>query len=106
MQGTWTVHSAALRIPFAGGAGSERRGRAFPRRRWGSSLNDRGWIERREDPRDRRAYRVHLTRAGQAVTRRVIPLANALNAEAASCLSASEREALLDLLERLKANLQ
>lgn len=69
-------------------------------------LDRRGWTERREDERDRRAYRVHLTRAGQTVTRTIIPIAHALNAEATSCLAAGERDLLLDLLEKVKDHLQ
>lgn len=69
-------------------------------------LDRRGWIERRDDERDRRAYRVHLTREGQAVTRAIIPIAHALNAEATACLDARERDLLLDLLEKVKEHLQ
>jgi DNA-binding MarR family transcriptional regulator len=62
----------------------------------------RGWAERREHEHDRRAFSVHLTAAGTATVRRVVPIASATNERIAAGLGAADSETLLDLLERVR----
>lgn len=64
-----------------------------------------GWIERRPDPRDRRAHRLYLTdraRAELTVIRRV---AGEVRAKALAGLSTAETAQLMAGLARVKANL-
>jgi DNA-binding MarR family transcriptional regulator len=65
------------------------------------ALEQRGLLERRANPRDRRARALHLTAEGRRVLGRAFQLA--VEHEHAICagLSAEEREQLLGLLRRL-----
>lgn len=68
-------------------------------------LVEAGLIERRADPADRRAWQLYLTaRAGELIGG-VRPEVEALNDVALEGLSAAERDRLLDLVERVRANL-
>lgn len=69
-------------------------------------LQSRGWTERTGHPTDRRAYQVRLTSSGKAVTRAAFPIVTSLNERALSGLSTEERRTLLDLLDRVKTNLE
>ena len=42
-------------------------------------LENRGMIERRDDPTDRRAIRLHLTRSGRDVAAKALPVVKELN---------------------------
>jgi DNA-binding MarR family transcriptional regulator len=64
-----------------------------------------GWIERRADPEDRRAYRLYLRDAARPVLQRIWKIADQSRAEALAALSAAEREQLLSLLQRVHARL-
>jgi MarR family transcriptional regulator for hemolysin len=59
------------------------------------------WIERRPDPEDRRAHRLYLREAVKPIMARMWKLADQARQEALSALSVTEREQLLDLLERV-----
>lgn len=62
-------------------------------------------VERRADPDDRRAWQLYLTpRAGELLGD-MRETADALTAEATEGLSAAERDQLIDLVERVRANL-
>lgn len=64
-------------------------------------LQDAGLVERRADHSDRRAWRVHLTPAGESRIEDLKPLATELFADAVSGLSEdqqSELEAMLDII--------
>ncbi len=64
-----------------------------------------GWLERRPDPGDRRAWRLHLTEAAQPTLDRMERIATEMQAAALEGLSPPERERLVDMLARIKANL-
>jgi DNA-binding MarR family transcriptional regulator len=64
-----------------------------------------GWLERRPDPSDRRAYRLHLKRAADPVLAEIYRIGDKARGEALAGLSQDDRARLLDLLERIHANL-
>ncbi len=68
-------------------------------------LNESGWVERRADPNDRRAWRLYLTPKTAPVLERMRELAADMREEALAGLSATECERLIDQLLRVKANL-
>ncbi|WJV45229.1 MarR family winged helix-turn-helix transcriptional regulator [Streptomyces flavofungini] len=66
-----------------------------------NDLQGAGLVERTPDPRDRRKNAVTLTAEGRALLRRCATAARAANADLLAPLSAAEREAFLDMLERV-----
>jgi MarR family transcriptional regulator for hemolysin len=64
-----------------------------------------GWIERRPDPQDRRAWRLHLKPAAAPILKRIWTIADRARAELLAGLDAGEMETLISLLERIHANL-
>jgi MarR family transcriptional regulator, transcriptional regulator for hemolysin len=69
-------------------------------------LEAKGWVRREHDARDRRAWRVHLTKAAEPQMQVLRKRAGELMRDALSGLSAAERERLIDTLLAVKANLQ
>ena len=63
------------------------------------------WIERRPDPDDRRAHRLHLTAAGRPVLDHILRIADVARDEAFAGLPGADRNRLMDLLEHIHANL-
>jgi DNA-binding MarR family transcriptional regulator len=59
------------------------------------------WIERRPDPEDRRAHRLYLREAAKPIMNRMWKIADQARQEALAALSLTEREQLVDLLERV-----
>ena len=74
-----------------------------------SGLLDRlerdGWVERRDDPADRRAKRVYRTAKLGPVLESLRALGAEVRESALQGLSAEEQEQLLDLLQRVRRNL-
>jgi DNA-binding MarR family transcriptional regulator len=68
-------------------------------------LEAKGWVERRADPADRRAWRVHRSERAQMLLAKMKRIAQATSAEALGGLGAGERASLVRLLERLQASL-
>lgn len=66
-------------------------------------LEDRGLVERRRNPADRRSYRLYLTDAGRDMLVRVQAVARAHQGTLGSSLTEAEREQLTVLLRRLAA---
>jgi DNA-binding MarR family transcriptional regulator len=64
-------------------------------------LDERGLIERRKNPADRRLHAVYLTEAGTALLGEIARAAMAHEQEICTGLSPGEREQLLDLLMRI-----
>jgi MarR family 2-MHQ and catechol resistance regulon transcriptional repressor len=64
-------------------------------------LEDRGLVERVNDPSDRRARIVQLTRAGAKLAREVFARHQRDMEHAVSCLTSSERRTLVPLLRKL-----
>lgn len=68
-------------------------------------LVEEGLVERRDDPRDRRAYSVHLTPAGKRAFRQMAKSHEGWVIELFSGLEHAEKMQLLELLNRLKRHL-
>lgn len=64
-----------------------------------------GWVQRRFDPADRRAHTVWLTADSKPILDHIARLISETRAEALQGLSNDERAKLLELLERVHANL-
>lgn len=64
-----------------------------------------GWVQRRPDPEDRRARRLHLKPAAQPVMQRIWNTADRARSEALAGLDAAERTQLIGLLGRVHDNL-
>ncbi|HSV57889.1 MAG TPA: MarR family transcriptional regulator [Variovorax sp.] len=66
-----------------------------------AALDGRGLIERRPHPRDGRAVGLHLTPAGEKLTREAEQAVLQLELDASARLNARERETLIRLLQKL-----
>ena len=62
-------------------------------------------IERRADPKDRRAHLLHLTDAAYPLLDRIFALAAEVREDALAGVAEAERGRLVDLLIAMKANL-
>ncbi len=65
------------------------------------ALEQRGLLERRQNPQDRRARALYLTQAGREMHDSAMAVAFEFERELTGDLSAAEREQLLDLLARV-----
>lgn len=68
-------------------------------------LEEAGLVERRRDPGDRRAWRIHLTRTAGPVLERVRTIADGLFADALAGIDRTDRDRLFAALERMRENL-
>ena len=68
-------------------------------------LEDTGWIERRPDPSDRRAWRLHLTGKATPVLEKMGDLVEITTREALAGFSRDERERLQSQLLTIRTNL-
>jgi len=68
-------------------------------------LEESGWIERRLDASDRRVRLLHITATGRKILEKMHELGAETRAEALAGVSAAEHEALIDSLQKIKANL-
>jgi len=68
-------------------------------------LQEAGLVERRADPTDRRAWRLHMTGKGDDLIESLIPHADETVAQALSGFTAKEEATLIDLLACIRANL-
>ena len=68
-----------------------------------NELTGRNLITRRADPRDRRALTLHLTREGEALLDQAATLIAEHEGRMLARLSATERNRLLELLEKIAA---
>jgi DNA-binding MarR family transcriptional regulator len=69
-------------------------------------LEERGFVERRRDERDRRRYSVDVTPAGRRALRARAKISDRVNDEVFRGLSRQERETLLELLRRAVAGVR
>ena len=70
-----------------------------------NTLEERGLIERRANPEDRRAWLIALRPEGVRVTKPILEIDTVLRAELRSGISRPERQQLAELLLRLQANI-
>jgi DNA-binding MarR family transcriptional regulator len=68
-------------------------------------LSERGLVERRSDPSDRRVRALHLTAKGRRLLERAGAVAADHERELCAALDAKERDELRGLLSRIAANL-
>ncbi|MEQ9640588.1 MAG: MarR family transcriptional regulator [Alphaproteobacteria bacterium] len=68
-------------------------------------LEEKGWLERRPDPSDRRIKRVYLTGEVEPLMRTMRARAAAVRGVAFDGLSTEENDALIGYLDRVKDNL-
>src|SRR5690606_14818390 len=68
-------------------------------------LVDKDFVERRPDPRDRRAWRLHLKPEVQPVLDRLRAISTANRKEELQGIPAAESDALIDTLLKIKGNL-
>ncbi len=68
-------------------------------------LQDADLVERRADPADRRAWRLHLTPKADALIEALIPYAEATFEAALEGIGAPERDHLMAMLDRMRSNL-
>lgn len=68
-------------------------------------MADGGLIERRRDPADRRAWRVHLTERSRAVIDEVQQCLAGLESDITSGLTSSQTDSLREVLEVVRANM-
>jgi DNA-binding MarR family transcriptional regulator len=68
-------------------------------------LQEAGLVERRADPADRRAWRIHLTGKGEDLLERLMPSARDTLAFALDGIGQAELEAMAVVLERMRGNL-
>ena len=68
-------------------------------------LQEAELVERRADPSDRRAWRLHLTDKARALLEEMRPMAFSLFDDAMTGLDPAERSDLFRMLERIRTNL-
>jgi DNA-binding MarR family transcriptional regulator len=68
-------------------------------------LEAKGWVRRTHDARDRRIWRVRLTKEVEPALRTMRAIAAELRRDALAGLSAAERERFVDSLLEIKSNL-
>lgn len=68
-------------------------------------LEATGALERRADPADRRALRLHLTPLGRDLVRSIRSITAAVGEDATEGLTEAERDQLAVLVDRIRANL-
>jgi DNA-binding MarR family transcriptional regulator len=67
------------------------------------ALEERGLLERRPDPEDRRVRALHLTPEGHRALARAAQVAVEVESRLCSVLDETEREQLIDLLQKIQA---
>lgn len=67
-------------------------------------MEEAGLLERRRDPADRRAWRIHLTERSRQVVDKVRSGLAGMEEEMLAGLDQHQRDSLSDLLERVRAN--
>jgi DNA-binding MarR family transcriptional regulator len=68
-------------------------------------LEEKGWIERRAKPSDRRVNRICLTQQGARIHAAIAPLADATIRDALAGLTPAEQARLVALMSKVKAQL-
>lgn len=68
-------------------------------------LQDAELVERRADPKDRRAWRLHLTEKGRAKIKELEPTAFAMLADAVQGISEAKQAELEEMLNIIRSNL-
>ena len=64
-----------------------------------------GWVERRPDPRDRRAWQLYITEKAKPLFTEMIEIGRDVRAEALAGFTQDESDKIMDLLLRARRNL-
>jgi len=68
-------------------------------------LEEKGWVERREDPTDRRAKRLYLAKEAEPILDDLQSVAQEVRKLAMRDITRQEEELLVDILTRMRNNL-
>ncbi len=68
-------------------------------------MEQAGWVERRPDPKDRRAWQLFIAAKAKPVFDEMVEIGQDVRAEALRGLSGAERDQILELLLRVRHNL-
>ncbi|MEN3952681.1 MarR family transcriptional regulator [Iodidimonas sp. SYSU 1G8] len=68
-------------------------------------LEAAGYVQRRQDPQDRRAYLLYLTEKAGPLIERLEVISEELRQEMLGDLTPDERDTLIDMLMRIKSNM-
>jgi len=68
-------------------------------------MEQAGWVERRPDPKDRRAWLLFVTEKVKPVFAKMVEVGQVVRSEALAGLSAAERTQILDMMLRVRRNL-
>ncbi len=68
-------------------------------------MEQAGWVERRPDPNDRRAWQIFITEKAKPVFAQMIEIGRQVLEDALNILSPAENEQLMDLLARVRRNI-
>ena len=68
-------------------------------------MEQAGWVERRPDPKDRRAWLLYTTEKLKPVFTKMVEIGKEVRAEALAGLSEEERDQILGMLLRVRRNL-
>lgn len=68
-------------------------------------MEQSGWVERRPDPRDRRAWRLYITDKAKPVFAEMIAIGAEVRGEALAGFTEAERDQVMELLLRVRRNL-
>ncbi|MGH7036161.1 MAG: MarR family winged helix-turn-helix transcriptional regulator [Stellaceae bacterium] len=68
-------------------------------------MEQSGWVERRPDPRDRRAWQLYITNKAKPVFAEMIAVGAEVRGEALAGFSELERDQVMELLLRVRRNL-
>lgn len=68
-------------------------------------MEQAGWVQRRPDPHDRRAWLLFVTDKAKPVFNKMVEIGQEVRIEALSGLSAEERDQIMELMLRVRRNL-
>ena len=69
-------------------------------------LEKKGLVERRDDPNDKRVFRIYLTDLGKSLKKETAKCAAQSNEDALKGVSAEEREIAIGVLQKILKNLE
>jgi len=64
-------------------------------------MENKGLVFREKDPLDRRTYKIFLTKQGQELQNRLVPVVQCFIERALSCLGRAERDDLMRMINKL-----
>ena len=67
-------------------------------------MENKGLVFREKDPLDRRTYKIFLTKQGQELQNRLVPVVQSFTERALSCLGRAERDDLMRMMNKLYAH--